>query len=185
MKNKLNYLFIFLAALAVVGATIYFIYREDIFPQGLIINKATLIKLPLKLNGQETIAVFRELDGKEIKMESFFDKGLDWHCNVPAVAEPWDELIKRKLKNIIRPNTSLIIYPTNNKLYTEGGYQLRPPELNSCMGKILLFKIQTPYDPVKDVYYLVVKQKNKVKLRIKLPPAELEPIQLPKYDLMD
>ena len=169
MKNKLTYLFIFLVVLAVIGAIIYFIDRSDIFPEGLIINKVTSVKLPLKLNGQEIIAVFRKLDGKEIKMESFFDIGLG--CVDIMVVEPWDVLIRQKIKDIIRRNTLLNIYPTNDKLYTEGGYQPRPSELNTCIkGKIFQFKIQTPYDPEKDVYYLVIKQKDKVKLKIKLPP---------------
>lgn len=178
MKNKLTYIFIFLVALVVIGAIIYFIDRRniderDIFPEGLIINKTTPVKLPFDLilePNQETVAVFRELNGKEIKMESFFDTGFGCAAPDVVIVAPWYGRIIKKIKDIIAPSTLLNIYPTNDRLYTEEGYQPRPSELNACAkGPIIQFKIQTPYNPEKDVYYLVIKQNNKVKLKIKLP----------------
>ena len=168
MKNKLVYFFICLVSLVAIGAIIYFVDKKDIFPQELIFNKTTPTNIKLKY--QETVAIFREVDGKEIKMESFFDIGLGC-ASLPEVGPP----------------TAINIYPTNDKLYTGGGYQSRSSELNACMkGKIIQFKIQTPYNPEKDVYYLVIKQKGEIKLKVKLPPISSEiNLKEPEIDLME
>ena len=170
MKNKLIYFFIFLVIIVGIGTIVYFIEksRKNIFPEGLILNKT--ISINIKLKPQETVAIFREVDGKEIEMESFFDIGLGC-ADIMGFTSDLPTIINRIINNIY-PTTRFSIYPTDDRLYTEGGYQPRPPELNACLkGKILQFKIQTPYNPEKDVYYLVViKQSGKVRLKVKLPP---------------
>jgi hypothetical protein len=151
-------IFIVLTVLIVIVLGIVIYLKVNIFPKKLVFNKTTLIKLPFNVvvepNSQEIFTVIRKLDDKEIKMESFLD------TEIGCATSPG-----------IYDLNSLNIYPTVDELYTQGGYGPRPEELNACIkGGTIQFKVQTPYDPKNDIYYLVITQKGKVKLKIKMPP---------------